>query len=428
MKWLKSKAELLVEKWLDDPNEVNMMHIINSVNEDNVKDILKSIKGRMKTDYYNLEYLILRLADDELFSMALNNSKNISFIVDYNELFIKLYLKFKHSNHSIIEAFQHKYQPILDLFDGYFEHSYDKHQLDFINELNSIRLSLELLNNCLIYNKIGDREFSQNFNTCLVFYNKHKDNLESLNSTAIESRNKRNHSIEFSMECYKIAGLLDDYKDTFTPDELIYHQTSSLIHEIKNSLKEFEQLSLHLQQDEELQRVTEQSIQETRFDRSLQLEIPTKRSYDETTSSPSLELSSKQSFNFDRVPYNTSIPFNLIDNKMSTHTPAAFELTRHGKLSNESIDADNDIPTHSPIITQKSLQKRRQLDDVTDATDAMDRHPSSQSDDYYYPSSQIQDDDIDYDQNHEDDQVDEFDECSPYAGIVESTTPTQAHF
>ncbi|TIA90788.1 hypothetical protein E3P99_01388 [Wallemia hederae] len=436
MKWLRSKTELLIDKYVEDKTETGLIEISQSINEDNVKDVIKSIKGRMRTEYLEMETLILWLVDIEIFAKALNNSKNISFIVDYNELFIKLYLKLRHSNHLIVEAFEHKYQSVLEISeDGSFEHSYTTAQVDVINLINSVQLSLELVNNSLIYNKLNSDEFKDGMDNCMRFYNSYKDSLDDLELTAITSRNMRNQKLDFSIECYRIARLLDDYKDTYTPDEYIHHSTKMLCHEIENSIKEYHQLSLHIQQDEELQRVTEQSIQETRFDRAQDqtydhsFEIPSKRSYDDTVSSPSIEVSSKQSFNFDRVPYSTSIPFNLVDNKMSTYTPKAFELAMQGKQasSRQSKDTtDSDIPVSAtPVITHKTLEKRRQVDDYQ----LMDRMPSSQSEEYYYASSQIQDD-IEYDDSvlQDDEQVDELDEVSPYGGIVESTTPTGTHF
>ncbi|TIB60872.1 hypothetical protein E3P78_02979 [Wallemia ichthyophaga] len=400
----------------------------------------------LKTEYMDMEYLMLVLVEVDIFAAAINNAKTISVIVDYNELFIKLYLKLINSNHLIVESFEHKYQPILILYDGLFEHSYSSHQLAQINLTNSVKVSLELLNNCLIYNKLDVVEFTDSYKACLDFHNTYKDSLNTLQLTASSSRLQRDQSIAFSIDCYKIAGILDDYRDTYTPDELILHHTRALIEEIQNSLNEYHHLSLHIKQDEELHLVTQQSIHDTRFDRSKHPPTPTHSLHSLHSHSQSHhQHSSQQSFSFERIPYSTSIPSDLGGSSMSTHIPIAFELANKGKLGlmANMVNRSNDYDIITPLPTHKSIQKRRQLDDYHPGNSYNDQNQDNEHDydydyehdhehdqstspsEYYQPSQQLEvDHDIQqyHDQEHHHDM---FQDCSPYAGIVECTTPTR---
>ncbi|TIC03587.1 hypothetical protein E3Q18_00160 [Wallemia mellicola] len=403
MKWLKSKQEGYLDKWIEESTEENLRVLKQQLTEDNISNLMKAIRLKLKLNYRKLEFLILEFVENEVFYSQLNNTKNISFLIDYNELFIKLYLRLKPTNHLIVDAFEHKYQPVLDIVDGYIKHKYTQQQLSFLDTQRDTQLALDLFNNSLIYNKISSKDFAKSYKKCLDFQSKYKP------------QQNRNEDIKFSVECYKIAGILDDYSDTFTPDELIYQQLNTLLNEIENSFKEYEQLSLHIQQDEELQYVTQQSINDTKFDRSLHLEIPTKRSYDETASSSlSADLSSKQSFDYRRVAYDSQIPDNLLDNKMSNHIPIAFDYANRGEsiIPERSPDDEiNRIPDYqTEVITEKSLQKRKIDEDL----------PS-----YQHQSLTSQDEEvIDYDLSESEEYID----CNPYAGIIETTTPTRTEF
>lgn len=415
MKWLKSKQEGYLDKWIDDSTEENLSVLKQQLTEDNISNLIKAIKLKLKLNYRKLEFLILEFVENEVFYSQLNNTKNISFLIDYNELFIKLYLRLKSTNHLIVDAFEHKYQPVLDIVDGYIKHKYTQQQVSFLDTQRDTQLALDLFNNSLIYNKIYSKDFAKSYKKCLDFQTKYRPQLEFYHFQSIQSRQNRNEDIKFSIECYKIAGILDDYSDTFTPDELIYQQLENILNEIENSFKEYEQLSLHIQQDEELQYVTQQSINDTKFDRSLHLEIPTKRSDDETSSSSlSADLSSKQSFDYRRVAYDNHIPDNLLDNKMSDHIPVAFDYANRGKLiipERSPDDEVNQIPDYqTEYITEKSLQKRKLDEDL----------PS-----YQHQSLTSQDEEvIDYNLSESDEYID----CNPYAGIVETTTPTRTEF